>query len=164
MNLELTDSEYRRVLQNCEREIAAQTNLSLLLPILRTKGLLIDEEFRTLTELPSYERGSLLVRILQKKGGEDAFNRFTTALKQETEHLGHKNLVGKLLKERDDIIAKRPPPTLPRRRKTSQGPFTPPVTRRRTTMFPQGNVVRSKSLHNIDEVGLDSEPVSNDVD
>jgi len=156
--IQLTDKEYRSLLQNCKREIAAQTNLPVLLPILSTKGLLIDEEFCTLNELPSYERGSHLVRILQKKGGEDAFARFIAALEQETEHLGHKNLVGKLLTERNDIIAKRPPP-VPRRRKTSQGPFTPPVARR-VPMFPHVNVGRSKSLHHIDEVGLDSEPVS----
>ena len=160
MNLQLTDKEYRSLLQNFEREIAVQTNIPVLLPILHTKGLLIQEEFSTLQELPSYERGSHLVRILQKKGGEDAFNRLIAALEQENEHLGHKNLVRKLLEERDRIL-KRPPPVIPRRRKVSQGsPLTPPVTRRAQRFSQVNAIARSKSLHGIDEVGLsDSEQV-----
>ena len=156
MTSALTDAEYRHLLQRCEREIAAQTNLPLLLPMLRAKKLLVDEEFRALQELPSYERGSHLVQILQKKGGEDAFSRFMAALKQEEEHLGHKNLAGRLLKEKEEIISKRPP--IPRRRTSGPGFRTPPVARK-VPLIPQTNN-KSKSLDQIDEVGLEKDVVS----
>ena len=152
----LTDAEYRHLLQKCEREIAAQTNLQLLLPLLITKGLLVDEEFRALQELASYERGSHLVQILQKKGGEDAFNRFIASLKQENEHLGHKNLASRLLREKEEVISSRPP--VPRKRTSGPGFRTPPVAKK-VPMIPQANI-RSKSLELIDEVGLERDSVS----
>jgi len=161
MAADLSDSKYRRLLQNCEREIAVQTNMLVLLPILRAIGLLIDEEFRLLHELPSYKKGSKLVEILQKKGAEGAFRRFIDALKQEKEHTGHENLVGKLQKEKENILSKRPqpPPRPTARRKASQGTYTPPSPRRIPLTPPVNN--RSKSLHHINEVGRDREQVSN---
>jgi len=156
MTSALTDAEYRHLLQRCEREIAAQTNMPLILPMLRARRLLVDEEFRALQELPSYERGSHLVQILQKKGGEDAFSLFIAALKQEGEHLGHKNLAGKLLKEKEETISKRPP--IPRKRTSGPGFRSPPVAKK-APLIPQSNA-KSKSLDQIDEVGLEKDAVS----
>jgi len=158
MTSALTDAEYRHLLQKCEREIAAQTNIPVILPMLRTKRLLVDEEFRALQELPSYERGSHLVQILQKKGGEDAFSLFIAALKQEGEHLGHKNLAGRLLKEKEEIISTRRP--TPRRRTSGPGFLTPPVVRKKVPLIPQTPNNKSKSLEQIDEAGLEKDEVS----
>ena len=139
----LCDEEYRRVLQNNEKNITNSTNLSCLLPILRTKGLLTEDESRLLQEMPGYEvrRRSQLVQTLQSKGGGNALNLFIEALQEETEHLGHKNLAITLLGEIASIKhAKKPaPPAPPRKARASFSqapqPFsTPQPVRRHTTM------------------------------
>ena len=134
----LRNEEYRRVLQNNEKNITNSTNLSCLLPILRKKGLLTEDEFRLLQEMPGYEvrRRSQLVQILQSKGGGNALNLFIEALQEETEHLGHKHLAITLLGEITSIKhAKKPAPPAPPRKARTSGqapkPFIPhsPVRR-----------------------------------
>ena len=155
----LCDEEYRRVLQNNEKNITNSTNLSCLLPILRKKGLLTEDEFQLLQEMPAYEvrRRSQLVQTLQSKGGGNALNLFIEALQEETEHLGHKNLAITLLGEIASIKhAKKPaPPTLPRKARASFSqapqPFsTPPPVRRHTTLQMPPSKDRPQSVTEID--------------
>ena len=120
------DEDYRRILQNNEKRITDLTNLECLLPILRIKGLLTENELRLLRELSQYEihRTSKLVQILLTKGGRNAVNLFIEALQDEEEHIGHNELARVLLQEIANITrpkpAKKPPPTLPRKAKLSQ--------------------------------------------
>ena len=120
------DEDYRRILQNNEKNITRLTNLECLLPVLRTKWLLTENELRLLREMPQYEihRTSKLVQILLTKGGRNAVDLFIEALQDEKEHIGHNELAKVLLQEVSIINrpkpAKKPPPTLPRKAKLSQ--------------------------------------------
>lgn len=124
----LSDEDYRQILQNNEKYITNSTNLSCLLPILRAKGLLTDGEFQLLQEMPPYKvrNRSQLVQILLGKGGGNALNLFIQALHEEKEHLGHKNLaralVGEVsnLKPKSTKKAPAPPTTSPRTTRVSQ--------------------------------------------
>ena len=155
----LRDEEYRRVLQNNEKNITNSTNLSCLLPVLRAKGLLTENEFRLLQEMPEYEvrRRSQLVQTLQSKGGGNALNLFIEALQEETEHLGHKNLAITLLGEISSIKhAKKPaPPAPPRKARASFSqspqPFsTPQPVRRHMTLHVPPTKERPQSATEMD--------------
>ena len=163
----LCDEDYRRILQNNEKKITNLTNLNCLLPLLRQKGLLTDNEFRLLKEMPPYEvrSGSKLVDILLGKGGGDALNLFIQALEEEDEHLGHKNLaiMLRLESETSNIKtrpAKKPPPPIPYRKskvKHNQAdvpaqPFTTPQPIRKRPLLPPERSRRSQSVVEVDDV------------
>ena len=158
--------DYQRILQNNERKIKNSINLGYLLPILRTKGLLTEDEFRLLQEIP-YEthKNSQLIQFLQSKGGGNALHLFITALQEEDEHIGHKTLAVTLLgeisaiKSRPPAVAKKPaPPTPPRKPKGSltlpPQPFSTPQPARRQPLLPPPQRNKSRSVG----TGLDEEP------
>ena len=157
--------DYQRLLHNNERKIKNSINLTCLLPILRTKRLLTDDEFRLLQEI-HYEtqKNSQLVQFLQNKGGGSALHLFIEALQEEDEHMGHKTLAVTLLSEistiksRPPAVAKKPaPPTPPRlkpRCSLTLPPqqFSTPQPVRRQPLLPP-NRKKSQSV-----TGLDEEP------
>jgi len=99
---DLVTDDNRSVLQNNETHINNLINLTLLLPVLRTKaGLLTEDELRLL-EIPSHginRRAQLVQILLSKPRGEKTLNIFIEALQEEKEHIGHKNLALQLLAE-----------------------------------------------------------------
>ena len=98
----VSDEDNRCVLQSNETNIINLINLTLLLPVLRTKaGLLTEDELRLL-EIPSHginRRAQLVQILLSKPRGEKTLNIFIEALQEEKEHIGHKNLALQLLAE-----------------------------------------------------------------
>ena len=83
------------------------TDFKTLYSHLYSKKLLHDSDFTTLTSMSSEkERGNhLYMQILPHKG-EDTYRRLYECLKNETEHIGHRDLVRILNKALKD---KRPP-------------------------------------------------------
>ena len=157
--------DYQRILLNNDKQIKNSVNLTCLLPILRTKGLLTDDEFRLLQEMQYDTRKNVqLVRILQSKGGGNALQLFIEALQEEGEHMGHKHLAVTLLgeisaiKPRPPAVAKKPPPpTLPRKTKgthTQPQPFSSPQAVKKQPLLPHPVRKKSQSV-----TGLDEEPV-----
>ena len=157
--------DYLRILQNNERKIKSSINLPYLLPILRAKRLLTEDEFRLLQEIPyETQKNSQLVQYLANKGGGNALHLFINALQEEDEHMGHKTLAVTLLTEISAInkspppVAKKPgPPTLPRKAKVSltQPPqqFSTPQPVRKQPMLPPKKK-KSRSVTGLDEETL----------
>ena len=100
-----SDEEHQySVLRSNEGKIANLINLTCLLPLLRTKGLLTDKEFKLLQEMSPENRingGTRLVQILLSKKGGNVLDLFIEALREEghSEHVGHKSLAFELLAE-----------------------------------------------------------------
>ena len=65
--------------------------MRMLLPHLLEKGLVSPYEHDTLDRMVPYDQNMYLLRILPGKG-KDSFKRFLECLKDEKEHLGHKDL------------------------------------------------------------------------
>ena len=74
---------YRRMIDNL--------NVRTLLPHLIDKGLLTLGEQEQLESMLSHDQNVYLLRILQRKGN-GWFRLFLECLKEEKEHLGHKDL------------------------------------------------------------------------
>ena len=159
--------DYVHVLHNNERKIKNSLNLSYLLPIIWSKGLLTEDEYRLLQEM-QYEtqKNSQFVQFLKNKGGGDAMNLFIQALQEEYQHMGHKNLAVTLLQEMSSIkssrpappVAKKPPPTPPRKSKVSNtlaAPFSTPQPVRKQPLLP----LHKKKSQSVG-TGLDEEPSS----
>ena len=95
----LSDEDYHYVLRNNEKKIANLINPTCLVPVLLTKGLLIENELKLLQGIAPDKRGAQLVQILLDKKGGNVLNLFIQALREEEEHIGHRNLAFKLLAE-----------------------------------------------------------------
>jgi len=127
----VSDEDNRCVLQSNETNIINLINLTLLLPVLRTKaGLLTEDELRLL-EIPSrgINRKAQLVQILlSKPRGEKVLSLFIEALQEEKEHMGHKNLAFQLLTElsKSKMVPPRSISTTPRLTRT----YTMPIAKR----------------------------------
>ena len=161
--------DYLRILQNNERTIKNSVNLSYLLPKLWAKGLLTEDQYRLLQEMPyETQKNSQLVQFLQTKGGGDAMHLFIQALQEESEHLGHKTLAVTLLQEISAIkssrplpppVAKKPAPPTPLRKSkvsnTITAPFSTPQPVRKQPLFP----LHKKKSQSVG-TGLDEEPSS----
>ena len=126
------DAELREILQRMETDLKLTIQLDTLLPILCKKHLVTQAEHQRLSsdKDSGAEKNGKLVRIIQGKG-ENAFDLFVEALREEKEHLGHASLAQKLSQERSGKVRdsesrdlNRPEP-LPRATR-KKGPPPPP--------------------------------------
>ena len=134
------DAELREILQKMETDLKITIQLDTLLPILCKKHLVTQTEHQRLSndKDSDAEKNGKLVRIIQGKG-ENAFDLFIEALKEEKDHIGHGSLAQKLSRERGrktrDASEERPnckesrdlsrPEPLPRATR-KKGPPPPP--------------------------------------
>lgn len=156
--------DYRRILEKNEKTIKGSINLNCLLPKLRTKGLLTDDEYQLLLEIvtshpyETHNSSQRLFQILLTKGGGNALNLFIEALQEEDEHLGHKTLAIALLGEVSSVkpkhATKRPPPAVPARTKTltrtnqnqDPQPFSTPQPVRKQPLLPPSQRSRAVTM------------------
>ena len=87
------DEPYKRCLRENSRLIIDNMNVWALLPNLMEKGLLTREEREQIeAKTTDYDRNCFVYSKLYTKG-EEGFKRFLQCLRDEHEHLGHKDLV-----------------------------------------------------------------------
>ena len=125
--------EYQYVLRHNEKKIANLINPTCLLPMLRAKGLLTEDEFKLLQEISPenrINRGAQLVQILLSKKGGNVLDVFIEALREEKEHVGHKSLAFELLAE---LSKPKPPPP-------------PSFSRPRASTLPVRSEIEAQSL------------------
>ena len=96
----LSADQCQYVLQNSARDITNLSDISYLLPILCSKGLITERKFKSFEEMPPYERSQLFHNILlNSERKPSALQLFIEALQEEKYHVGHKLLASKLLEE-----------------------------------------------------------------
>ena len=105
-------AKYHKILQQRRQDIVSTIHPNTLLPLLLSKKLVTDEEFREISDdhgrIPEGQRNSKLLDIVAKKGA-NAFDLFVSALKEEDKHLGHESLA-KTLEEEKEKVSKYPSP------------------------------------------------------
>ena len=119
------DAGLRNILQSEQSAITLTIQLGYLLPILRKRRLVTEQEYQQLSnekESDSEKNGKLVKIIIGK--GESAFDLFIEALQEEQEHLGHSSLAKKLLDEKKRLKAQSKPEPLPRSKKPLDKPAT----------------------------------------
>ena len=108
-------AKHHKILQQHRQDIVSTINPNTLLPLLLSKKLVTEEEFREISadngRIPEGQRNSKLLDIVAKKG-ESAFDLFVSALKEEDKHLGHESLAKTLEEEKEKVS--KPPITQPR--------------------------------------------------
>ena len=111
-----SDDNYQQyVLRKNEKKIANLINLTCLLPVLRDKGLLTENEFQQISSVDSSEnmkgtQSRQLVQIMLQKKEGNVLDIFIEALREDEEHVGHKSLAFELLAE----LSNPPSPLRPR--------------------------------------------------
>ena len=96
----LSVDQCQYVLQNSARDIRNLTDISYLLPVLCSKGLITESKFKSFEEMPAHERSQLFHNILANSERKPStFQLFVEALQEEKHHVGHKKLASKLLEE-----------------------------------------------------------------
>ena len=105
-------AKYHKILQQRRQDIVSTIHPNTLLPLLLSKKLVTQEEFREISDdygrIPEGQRNSKLLDIVAKKGAS-AFDLFVSALKEEDKHLGHESLA-KTLEEEKEKVSKFPSP------------------------------------------------------
>ena len=105
-------AKYQKILQQRRQDIVSTIHPNTLLPLLLSKKLVTEEEFREISDdhgrIPEGQRNSKLLDIVAKKGAS-AFDLFVSALKEEDKHLGHESLA-KTLEEEKEKVSKYPNP------------------------------------------------------
>ena len=116
------DAGLRHILQTLQGEAAVYIELNYLLPELRKRNLVTEEEFLHLSDdrrNGSYERNKSLMSIIQSKGGEKSFDLFVNALQAEKKHTGHEHFAEELIKAKatlkNQLIRPEPPPRPPKK-------------------------------------------------
>ena len=73
-------------------------NLPTLVPVLNKYHLLTQSDNYTLANhlIPPVERASALLYVMLPSKGPEAYETFVKCLQEETEHLGHQELAGRL--------------------------------------------------------------------
>ena len=103
---------YHKILQQRRQEIVSTIQPNTLLPVLLSRKLVTEEEFREISDdlgrLSDGQRNGKLLDIVAKKGA-NAFDLFISALKEEDKHLGHESLA-KTLEEEKEKLSKHPNP------------------------------------------------------
>ena len=99
-------AKFHKILQQHRQEIVSTIHPNTLLPVLLSKKLVTEEEFREISDdfgrLSDGQRNGKLLDIVAKKGA-NAFDLFVTALKEEEKHLGHESLAKRLEKEKERV-------------------------------------------------------------
>ena len=99
-------AKYHKILQQHRQEIVSTIHPNTLLPVLLSKKLVTDEEFREVSDdfgrLSDGQRNGKLLDIVAKKGA-DAFDLFVSALKEEEKHLVHESLAKRLENEKEKV-------------------------------------------------------------
>ena len=90
----LTHVGFTNVLKKQQPELIRLINLPELVPYLNRHELLTNRENDILQNslVPHHDRVLNLLRIIEKKG-RDGYEKFLQALKEETSHLGHRQVV-----------------------------------------------------------------------
>ena len=90
----MTHVGFTNVLKKQQPELVRLINLLELVPYLNRHELLTDREDDILQNslVPHHDRVLNLLRIIEKKG-RDGYEKFLQALKEETSHLGHRQVV-----------------------------------------------------------------------
>ena len=105
-------AKYHKILQQHRQEIVSTIHPHTLLPVLLSKKLVTEEEFREISDdfgrLSDGQRNGKLLDIVAKKGAH-AFDLFVSALKEEEKHLGHESLA-KTLEEEKEKVSRQPNP------------------------------------------------------
>ena len=100
-------AKFHKILQQHRQEIVSTIHPNTLLPVLLSKKLVTEEEFREISDdfgrLSDGQRNGKLLDIVAKKGA-NAFDLFVTALKEEEKHLGHESLAKRLEKEKERVF------------------------------------------------------------
>ena len=105
-------AKYHKILQQHRQEIVSTIHPNTLLPVLLSKKLVTEEEFREISDdfgrISDGQRNAKLLDIVAKKGAH-AFDLFVSALKEEEKHLGHESLA-KTLQEEKEKVSRQPNP------------------------------------------------------
>ena len=90
----LTHVGFTNVLKKQQPELVRLINLLELVPYLNRHELLTNRENDILQNslVPHHDRVLNLLQIIEKKG-PDGYEKFLRALKEETSHLGHRQVV-----------------------------------------------------------------------
>ena len=90
----MTHVGFTNVLKRQQPELVRLINLLELVPYLNRHELLTDREDYILQNslVPHHDRVLNLLQIIEKKGC-DGYEKFLQALKEETSHLGHRQVV-----------------------------------------------------------------------
>ena len=119
------DSEFRSFLEYFHQSIVENLNVTSLLPILVSKGIINNsEKDQLLTSARTNKARAELIFTVLLQRGPTLFNRFISAL-QEDEEYQHKELVLKLVQGQSMYTSMTPrPPSRAKRRLNTQNTTT----------------------------------------
>lgn len=84
----------KRTVKKNTHDFIEQTHFEMLIPFLFEKRLIHAGDSETLGSIPSHKtKGNLFYTVILPRKGKHAYRRLYKCLKQETEHLGHQDLL-----------------------------------------------------------------------